>query len=846
MATPLPSPAAVSPLESMGLGVPVTAPAASAAPVVNTVPLGSSVPSAAGQVSQPVGQIGNINLDPAAGIVGAGDTSTVFSLTSLFFNLFAWAVVIGIIAVFVYMVLQWLKNRRRESYALDFVTLLVKMPKDNEIKIDAAEQMFSALHTLKKDGILSFIKPEEVFSFELVALREDIVFYISCPKRLRDLVEKQVHGAYPNADIKEVDEINIFSEKGRVAFASLHLEKADHYPITTYKDLPTDGMSLITSALSKMGEGEGAIIQYLFQPVGRRWQKSGRSFVAKSKKREADPDKATYGHDPKEMEAVNTKTSKPGFRLSLRIVVSSPEDFSAESHLNNIVGAFAQFTSAYNNFKKGRIFIKHLFMIDFIYRYMPLFHKGTSILNAEELGTIFHFPNKTVETHHIRWLNAKHAPAPNNIPNDGLYLGTSIYRGEQRKVHMSLNDRRRHMYIVGKTGTGKSEFLKEMILQDIESGHGVCAIDPHGEFVEDIMQLVPPERAEDVIYFNPSDLDRPMGMNIMEAHTEEQRHFVVGSVIGLMYKLYDPHRTGIIGPRFEHAIRNAMLTIMSKEGGTFIEMVRVLTDSKYVDELLPYVKDPVVKRYWTDQIAQTSDFHKSEVLDYIVSKFGRFVTNKTMRNIIGQQKSSFDFRKAMDEKKIILCNLSKGILGEEDAKFLGLILVPKVLTAAMSRQDMAMEKREDFFLYVDEFQNYATEDFAVILSEARKYRLNLIVANQYIGQIDEEVKNAVFGNVGTMVSFRVGVTDANFLQHEFAPIFNETDLANIEKFHVYIKTIVDNEPVKPFSMSLYKDMESVKARMSPKLAEMIKNLSRLKYGQDKTIVEEEIKVRAKL
>ncbi|OIO43665.1 MAG: hypothetical protein AUJ41_04795 [Candidatus Pacebacteria bacterium CG1_02_43_31] len=432
------------------------------------------------------------------------------------------------------------------------------------------------------------------------------------------------------------------------------------------------------------------------------------------------------------------------------------------------------------------------------------------------------------------------------MPKTGLYLGKSNYRGEMREVFIGDDDRRRHMYIIGKTGTGKSEFLKEMILQDIEAGKGVCAIDPHGEFIEDVLELMPPERADDVIYFNPSDLSRPMGLNMMEADSEEQRHFVVGSIIGLMYKLYDPHRTGIIGPRFEHAIRNAMLTIMYKKGSTFIELVRILTDAKYVDEMLPLVLDPVVKRYWTDQIAQTADFHKSEVLDYIVSKFGRFVTNKTMRNIIGQPESSFNIRQAMDEQKVILCNLSKGILGEEDAKFLGLILVPKVLTAAMSRQDMAMEDRKDFFLYVDEFQNYATEDFAVILSEARKYRLNLIVANQFVGQIDEDVKNAVFGNVGTMISFRVGVPDANFLQHEYAPVFNEGDLTNIEKYHVYIKTIVNNEPVPPFSMSLAKDMDDIKARMNPKQAEMIKELSRLKYGKDVHVVEAEIQSRSNL
>jgi hypothetical protein len=756
---------------------------------------------------------------------------------------------IGLLALLLilgYMFIQWLKNRRSEAYALDFVTLKVRLPKDNEIKIDAAEQMFAGLHSLKKSGFMSWLQPEHTVAFEIVGLKENISFYVSCSKKIRDLVEKQIYGAYPQADIVEHDEVNIFSEKGRVAFASLGLGKAQYLPIKTYKELPTDSLSLMTSALSKLQASEGAIIQILIQPLGKGWQEAGRSYMANKKKQEADPDKASYTHDPKEMEAISNDVSKPGFKVSIRVVVSSPEDYQAESHLNNILGAFAQFTSPFNNFKTNTIFIKQLFMHDFIYRYMPLFNRGLATLNTEELATVFHFPNKTVETHHIQWLKAKHAPAPDLIPNEGLYLGTSRYRGQERKVYMSLKDRQRHMYIIGKTGTGKSEFLKEMIIQDIENGHGVCAIDPHGEFVEDILQLMPPERAEDVIYFNPSDLERPMGLNMMEADTEEQRHFVVGSVIGLMYKLYDPHRTGIIGPRFEHAIRNAMLTIMYRKGSTFIELVRALTDQKYVEEILPYVKDPVVKRYWTDQIAQTSDFHKSEVLDYIVSKFGRFVTNKTMRNIIGQSESAFNFRKAMDEKKIILCNLSKGVLGEEDAKFLGLILVPKVLTAAMSRADIAPELRTDFFLYVDEFQNYATEDFAVILAEARKYKLNLIVANQYIGQIDEDVKNAVFGNVGTMVSFRIGVQDANFLQHEFAPVFNETDLTNIEKYHVYIKTIVNNEPVPPFSMSLMKDMDSIQARMSPKLANMIKELSRLKYGRDRESVEADTQSRSNL
>jgi hypothetical protein len=337
-----------------------------------------------------------------------------------------------------------------------------------------------------------------------------------------------------------------------------------------------------------------------------------------------------------------------------------------------------------------------------------------------------------------------------------------------------------------------------------------------------------------------------MGLNMLEANTESEKHYVVSSIVGLMYKLYDPNKTGIIGPRFEHAIRNAMLTVMYEKGSTFIEVVRALTDPSFVQEILPKVQDPIIRRYWTDQIAQTSDFHKSEVLDYIVSKFGRFVTNKMMRNIIGQSESAFDFRKVMDEGKILLVNLSKGKIGEENASFLGLVLVPKILVAAMSRQDIPQEQRRDFYLYVDEFQNFATPDFAQILSEARKYKLNLIVANQFIGQMEEEVKNAIFGNVGTLVSFRVGVTDANYLQHEFQPTFTEADLINVDVYNAYIKTIVGNEPMPPFSLDTTKDISKEQEKMNPRVSELIKELSRLKYGKDVNSIEEEISQRARL
>lgn len=777
--------------------------------------------------------------------MGSVDQLVGYGTYFLFLIVVVVFVVLGLIGLVALLIL-WFRYKDREEYSLNSVLLEVCLPRGNEIKIDAAEQMFSSLHSLYESEWYKFLKPQDHLSFEIVGMKEDIRFYVSCSSELKDLVEKQIHGAYSGAEIYERDEYNIFSDEGKVEFTKIYLEHPTFFPIKTYRDLPIDPLSGLTAALAKMNASEGAAVQYLIVPAGKKWQQGGNSYLASTKKSEANPDKATYSVDQKTYEAVTNKIGKPGFEVEIRIVVSSTTSEMAKSHLTNIVNSFGQFASAHNTFEKDKMwFFKGMFMVNFIYRYQSLFGRRRTVLSSEELATVFHFPNKLVDTPHIHWLQAKSAPAPAEIPNSGLYLGKSRYRGITRDVYMGPRDRQRHMYIVGKTGTGKSEFLTEMILQDIKAGKGVCFIDPH-DTVEKLLELIPPERAEDVIYFDPSDQERPMGLNMLEAADERQQHFVVNSVIGLMYKLYDPHKTGIIGPRFEHAIRNAMLTVMTDKGASFVEVVRVLTDAKYVQELLPKVKDPIVRRYWTDQIAQTSDFHKSEVLDYIVSKFGRFVTDKMMRNIIGQSQSAFNFRKVMDEGKILLINLAKGRIGEENSNFLGLVLIPKILVAAMSRQDVSEDKRPDFHLYVDEFQNFATPDFATILSEARKYHLNLTVANQFIGQMDEEVKQAVFGNVGTLVTFRVGVTDANFLQHEFTPTFTESDLTNVERFHAYIKTIVNNEPVVPFSMDLTKKMDGYDAERGKRVAEMIKQLSRLKYGQSREIVEEEVNRRSNL
>ena len=748
-----------------------------------------------------------------------------------------------------YVVFTVFRHRGREERSLDSVLLSVAVPRGNEIKIDAMEQLFASLYSIKKGGFKQKFTAQPTVSFEIVGKKEDIRFYVWTPTKLKDLVEKQIHGAYPEAEVAEVEEYNIFSQEGKVAYKSFQLSRGNFYPIKTFKDLPTDALASLTSALAKMGEGEAAAIQILISPADSSWQSEGRKYISDTKKQEADPEKAKFSTSAKTLEAVEAKIGKPGFEISVRIVAVAATSEAAKTNLDNIASTFEQFSSETNGLKRRKIRSKGAFMEDFLYRYQPMFHvmgSRPSILNSEELATLYHFPNKQVTTPHIFWLYSKTAPAPSEIPAEGLYLGTSSYRGIKRQVYIGDDDRRRHVYIIGKTGTGKTELLKSLIMQDIRAGKGICFMDPHGDAIEDLLKIIPPERAEDIVYFNPGDTERPMGLNLLEATTEDEKHFVATSVINMMYKLFDPYKTGIVGPRFEHAVRNAMLTAMSDEGSTFVEVMRILTDAGFVQEILPKVTDPIVRRYWTDQIAQTADFHKSEVLDYIVSKFGRFVTNKMIRNIIGQSKSSFSFRKVMDEGKILLINLAKGEIGEENSNFLGLVLVPRILMAAMSRQDVPEDQRRDFYLYVDEFQNFATPDFAQILSEARKYRLNLCVANQFIGQVEEEVKNAVFGNVGTIIAYRVGVTDASYLSHEFTPTFAEDDLLNIERYHVYIKTIVNNEPVPPFSMDLTRDLAKEKETENERVSEIIKEMSRLRYGRDMRLVEAEITRRAKL
>lgn len=761
-----------------------------------------------------------------------------------------FVIFIGLVAVVSYFTLRYLKLKDREDKSKGWVLFEVQVPKGNEIEIGVAEQMFANLSGIGGGGkgmLGKYSTVNYAISFEVVGLPQSIRYYIYCPRELANWVEKQVLGAYQDAEFNEVAEHNIFREDGKVSFASLEMTDEPYYPLKVAEEFDGDPMASITSALSKFEEGEGAVIQLVISPAGGAWAKDGRKFINRVEENNSDPEKKRINVGQEQIQAISKKCSHPGFSCALRIVATAKDEANAKMHLNNIVGAFDQFSNpGSNELKRSKIsaFAERDFMKSFIYRYPAI--KPQLILNVEELAAIYHLPNKEVQTPHIHWLLSREAPADAMVPDEGIWLGRAKFRGQVKEVYIKDDeDRMRHVYVVGQTGSGKSWLLQNMALQDAYKGHGFAVIDPHGSMAEYVLDRIPHERAEDVIYFNPSDYERPLGFNVMDFYDEQDKHRVVNGFLALLTKMYDPAGQGITGPRFEQAVRNAMLTAMSKKGSSLVEVWRILTDYEWVKkEWLPIIEDDMVKRYWTDQIAKTSDFHKSEILGYIVSKFDRFVTNIAMRNIIGQSESSFNVRQVMDEGKILIVNLSKGMIGEENAQFLGLLLVPKILSAALSREDIQEEQRRPFYLYVDEFQNFATPDFAQILSEARKYQLSLNVGNQYIGQMSEEVRNAVFGNVGTLVTMRVGPDDAKYLETQYAPVFTENDLVNQPNIHACIKLLVDGKYPPPFSMDTR--YESDRYPKYERVGELIKKLSRLRYGRDRSLVEAEISKRAKL
>lgn len=813
--------------------------------------------------------------------------STIDALVKWFFTL-TGSLIVSTLAVYLSMRISRLLSRRKiiaeHQTGVLLQILLPKNPHTSDTpnervaqiktKTNVAEQLFSELHSLAISNWKKHFTYKQTISFEIVATSEAVRFYCFCPSSLSSFIQNAINSAYPEAEINPVPNYAI-PPGSHLSTGIVHVKGPDYSPIRTYENLVTDPLNSILNKISHLQPREMVAIQTLVTPVTGTWRRHAYSFLNYLKNQVGSSQQTTMQQirseisesvtgtadtsDKSQLQIVDKdlyseverKMTKPGFRINLRVLSASPDLTRAKSNFENLSRSYSVFDEPpLTNFASSQSrWANHQFLNNFWLRMPPLVEIRLSpsqfIANTAELATLFHFPGEEIEAPRIEWLTAKKAAAPSDTPASGTFLGYNTFRGSRTRAHITREDRRRHLYLVGQTGTGKSEYLKHLALQDIQAGEGVCFIDPHGDTAEDILQKIPLGRIADTIYWNPSDVDYPFGLNIMEAETEQQKHMLINSFIALLYKLYDPNHTGIMGPMLERAIRNVMLTAMEEKGNTLVEVLRLLTSPDFATTKIPLIKDPLVKTYWTQELAHTSDFHKSETLGYFVSKFDRFVTDSTMRNIIGQSKSSFNFRQIMDQKKILIINLSKGKLGEENSNFLGLLLIPKFLIAAMSRVDIPEQQRPDFYLYVDEFQNFATPDFAEIMSEARKYRLSLTVANQYISQIQVDIRNAVFGNVGTIGAFRIGVDDAKYLINQFSPVFNEHDLTNNNIGNLYLKLLINGQPSSPFSVSLDWAEISAVAKDS-KISQLITKISQTKYGTPKLVIEREILHRAQL
>ena len=525
----------------------------------------------------------------------------------------------------------------------------------------------------------------------------------------------------------------------------------------------------------------------------------------------------------------------------MRVLTSAPTEVRAEEILGQLQSAFEQFNSpVLNQIKFKKLSGRKLRRLFYRFSFRIFDESAILALSSEELADIYHFPFPTLLTPYVKWLKAKQAPPPANLPTEGIIIGKNIFRSEERIVPILKDDRRRHFYIVGQTGTGKSVLLQEMIKQDMEAGEGVALIDPHGDLAERILGLVPPSRIEDVVYFNPGDIERPLGLNMLEYDPKfpESKTFVVNELLEIFEKLYNLKAMGFGGPVFEQYMRNSLLLVMEdpESGSTLIEIPRVLSDKNFRKYKLSKCKNIVVKNFWELEAEKAGgEAALANMVPYITSKMNIFIANDLVRPIISQQFSSFNFREVIDQGKILIINLSKGRLGDINSYLLGMIIVGRILISTFSRADVPEEKRRDFYLYIDEFHNVTTKTITAALAEARKYRLNLIFSHQFIGQLDEETRKAIFGNVGSILAFRMGPDDAKYLVTEFEPIFGENDLVNFDNYNAALRLLIKGETSKPFNI-----VTSPPSKENPEVIRLIKEFSRARYGRDRAQVESEL------
>ncbi len=700
---------------------------------------------------------------------------------------------------------------------------------------------------------------------------EEVVFYAAVPELKAELFEKQILAVHPHARIKEhAEDYNPFNDRGVTVASCAFSARNPALPIKTYKEFDNDPLHVIINVFSKIKkDGEGAAIQFVISPSGNIYNQRYKMALEKVRKgvslkealqgTAAEITKGLFGiakeiisgppkkkDDEKEkridetvVKLLEQKIGSQIFETNIRVVASAETSVRAEAILSDLESAFNQFgktegnSIAWKRVKGGRL---SRILYDFSFR---VFSEDEVIpLNADELTTMFHFPVDEIKSSHLKEAKGASAAIPTGMRSEGIILGVNKYRGEEIPVHFGREDRMRHFYAIGQTGTGKTNLLKNMIMQDILNGDGVCMIDPHGTDIADILSIIPKERIDDVIYFDPAYTARPMGLNMLEYDIRypEQKTFVVNEMLSIFNKLFDMKVAG--GPMFEQYFRNAtMLVIEDPEtGNTLLEVSRVLSSPTFRELKLARCKNPVVVQFWREVAGKAGgEAALANIVPYITSKFDVFLANDIMRPIVAQETSAFNFRQIMDERKILLVNLSKGRLGDINSNLIGLILVGKILMAALSRVDALHENLPDFYLYIDEFQNVTTDSIATILSEARKYRLSLNVAHQFIAQLDEKIKNAVFGNVGSLVAFRVGAEDAEALEPQFAPVFTSHDIMNLDNYNAYLRLLANNQPIRPFNIET---LPFTKGDLMT--AQNVKELSYQKYGRDRGEVEGEI------
>jgi hypothetical protein len=803
-------------------------------------------------------------------------------------SIFIILIIVGVSLLLVFLQYQkTMREAKNFERGLKMVPMIIHLPPSSEDVdgggrderdlteevLSQAEVMYNIIASTATKGFKSRIYGQRHVSFEIVAKDGLVLYYTVVPVVLVDVVRQAISAAYPSARLEEVEEHNIFSEAGKMSGTiggEFTLKKDFIYPIATYQESKRDAARALLNALSSANREDGIGVQILLRPAPSGWVK--RSIAAADKivkdkgvsssglgsiiapkdlmealwkPPESAKDKANEqgkqlsSLEQATVEALQEKTRYPGYEVLIRVVVSSNTASRSQALLKNIVAAFSLFDSpTYNGFKFAVSRNIEELVTAYIFRFFPQ-TVTQNLLNSIELATVFHLPDqKSIPTSQVQRQMSKQVDGPTQIMDEGVLLGYNEFRGVKKPIRLSVNDRRRHTYIIGQTGTGKSVLLENIAYQDMLDGKGFAFVDPHGDSVETLLGKVPKERVEDVIYFNPGDMTNPIGLNMFEFDHPDQKDFLVQESINMLYGLYDPGHTGIVGPRLEHIFRNCALLLMSDPaGGTFIDIPKLLIDDEFMKSKLKYVTDQTVLDFWTKEFPDSKRSNESgEVISWVVSKFGPFISNDAMRNIIGQTKSGFNLREIMDNKKILLVNLSKGKMGELNSKLLGIIFVMKFQAAAMGRANVPEAERQDFCLFVDEFQNFATDSFESILSEARKYRLNLVLGNQFMTQLTDKIREAIIGNVGTVISGRIGITDAEILVKKFAPTFETEDLTKMPNHQSITSVMINNVPSAPFSMNWIAPM----GEPNQQLSDALKRLSATKYGKPRGVVEKEI------